>query len=79
MVFFKSILAGLVAALAIVLLTVLGFAAWDWWWVGHGLEQAQSGGIGAYVVNTSSIPVPLMAAVVFVAGFWWEFRRAKGA
>lgn len=78
MVFLKSILAGLVAVLAVVLLTVVGFAAWDWW-VAHRLEQAQDGGIGAYVVNTPWIPVPIIAAVVFVAGFWWEFRRAKRA
>ena len=78
MVYLKSILAGFVAVLAVVLLTVLGFAAWGWWWVAHGLEQAQGGGIGAYV-NTRWIPVPIIAAVVFVAGFWWEFRRAKGA
>jgi hypothetical protein len=80
MVFLKSILAGLVAVLAIVLLTVLGFAAWGWWWVAHSLEQAQGGGTGAIVgVNTPWIPVPIIAAVVFVAGFWWEFRKAKGA
>jgi uncharacterized membrane protein len=78
MVFLKSILAGLVAVLAVVLLTVVGFAAWGWW-VAHSLEQAQGGGIGAYVVNTPWIPVPIIAAVVFVVGFWWEFRRAKRA
>jgi hypothetical protein len=79
MVLLKSILAGLVAVLAVVLLTVVGFAAWDWW-VAHRLEQAQGEGIGAIVgVNTPWIPVPIIAAVVFVAGFWWEFRRAKRA
>jgi uncharacterized membrane protein len=77
MVFLKSILAGLVAVLAVVFVTVLGFAAWGWW-MAHRLEQAQGGGIGAYV-NTPWIPVPIIAAVVFVAGFWWEFRRAKRA
>jgi uncharacterized membrane protein len=78
MVLLKSILAGLVAVLAVVFLTALGFAAWDWW-VADRLEQAQGGGIGAYVVNTPWIPVPIIAALVFVAGFWWEFRRAKRA
>ncbi|HEY6346296.1 MAG TPA: hypothetical protein VIY49_32810 [Bryobacteraceae bacterium] len=78
MVFLKSILAGLVGVLAVVLLTVLGFAAWGWW-VAHRLEQAQGGGTGAYAVNTPWIPVPIIAAVVFVAGFWWEFHRAKRA
>ena len=78
MVFLKSILAGLVAVLAVVLLMLLGFAAWDWWVV-HRLEQAQGAGIGAYVVETPWIPVPVIAAVVFGAGFWSKFRRAKRA
>jgi uncharacterized membrane protein len=76
MAFLKSILAGLVAVFAVVLLTVLSFAAWGWW-VAHGLEHAQRAGIGPYVAVR--VPVPIIAAVVFVAGFWWEFRRAKRA
>lgn len=79
MVFLKSILAGFLAVLAVVLLTVVAFAAWDWW-VAHRLEQAQGEVIGAIVgVSTPWIPLPIIAAIVFVAGFWWEFRRAKRA
>jgi hypothetical protein len=79
MLYLRSILTGFVAVLAVVLLTVLGFAAWGWW-VAHRLEQARGGGVGPLVlVKTPWIPVPIIAALVFVAGFWWEFRRAKRA
>ena len=76
MVYLKSILAGFAAVVGVVLLAVLGLIGWTWWMT---QRMAQPGlGAVAYEVNTPWIlfPAPIIAGVVFVLGFWWEFRRA---
>lgn len=77
MIYLKSILVGLAAAVAVVVVYVvalfayfmLSFAAT--WGSGAG-----SGGIGAVVGSGPVVIVPLVA---FVVGFYWKFRSEKRA
>jgi uncharacterized membrane protein len=78
MVLLKSILAGVVAVIAVVVLSAGVFIAWGWW-MANGVAQVGSVGAVAYDVNTPwiMIPLPLIVGVVFFAGFYWEYRRAR--
>lgn len=80
MVYLKSFLAGVAALLAVLLLTAVGFIVWGWW-ISH--RAANEGGVGAVGYDVSSpwigIPVLTVIGLIFSAGFYWEFRRAKRA
>ena len=72
MVFLKSIAAGVIAAIAvllgIVLFEIVRVAIMFAW-----MRRSGSGGIGA--VSSSVGPEVLVVAAAFVVGFWWQFRR----
>ena len=74
MMMMKSLAAGVVAAIAvvigIVLFEIVRVAIVFAW-----LSRSGSGGIGA--VSSSLGPVLLAAVAAFVVGFWWQFRRQR--
>ena len=72
MIYLKSILMGIaaliVALIVYVAISVLLLVAQ---WRGSG-----SGGIGIVSANVTIGPVFwIVAALIFAAGFWWQFRR----
>ena len=73
MVFVKSILAG-IAALMVVATIVIGILALMLF-----AESRSSGssGIGAVLFGVDEIILWICAALIFAAGFWWEFQRAS--
>lgn len=81
MVYFKSFLAGMAALLAVLLLAAVGFIGRGWWWTSH--RSANGGGVGVVSYDVSSpwigIPLLIVIGLIFLAGFYWEFRRAKRA
>jgi uncharacterized membrane protein len=79
MVFVKSILAGVVALAACVLVAVATFAGWGWWVI-YWSREGGSVGFVSFSFNSpwialSIFPILIVAAVVFLAGFYWKFRR----
>jgi hypothetical protein len=77
MVYIKSALVGFVALLIAVLVAALSFLGWEAW-IAHNVLQGSGG--GGVAVNTPWIPLQLLivaAVLVFVAGFYWEFRRVR--
>ena len=74
MVFVKSILAGVVVLVAGVLVAVGSFVAWSWW-VTYRFSK-EGGGVFAATFASGSMWMLLVAALaVFLAGFYWEFRK----
>jgi len=78
MIYLKSVLAGVAAVIAALVLTAAAFAAWGWWTV-HRAAQEAGAGVGAVEVNTPwiVIPAPILVAVAFFLGFCWQWRKAK--
>lgn len=78
MVYLKSIFAGLIAVLGAMLLAVIGFIVWGLW-----MSQRHPNGVGAstvsYDIKVVAFPVVIIVGLIFAAGFWWQFRRAKRA
>lgn len=76
MVFLKSILAGLIAVIGTLFLAVIGFVVW-----GLSRSQRHPDGVGAstvsYDIRVIVIPLVSIVGLIFAAGFWWQFRRAK--
>jgi hypothetical protein len=69
--FVKSVLAGIAAVIgvfAIVALVMAGYLA-------HKFSDSWGGAVGVDV--RLLWPIPGVALVVFAAGFWWEYRRAR--
>jgi hypothetical protein len=66
-IYLKSLLAGLGAPIAVVLLGILGFIGWGW----------RRSIIVAFNISSPWIiqPVLIVAGFIFVVGFSWEFRR----
>jgi hypothetical protein len=83
MIYVKSVLAGLVAAVVAMALPIALVAAGAYAWMQFETwRQAGSGGIGAVSVGIAEgiVYLGLTAGVVaFVVGFRWEFRRASRA
>jgi hypothetical protein len=82
MMVLKSIVAGIACAVAAVVLSIVllavGVEAWlrfEMW----RLRDGATGGLGAVSAGIAEGHVVLVAALGFVAGFWWEFRRVTGA
>jgi len=70
-----------VTLLAVLLLTAAGFIARGWWWISN--RAANEGGMGSVGYDVSrpwiGFPVLTIIGLIFSAGFYWEFRRAKRA
>jgi hypothetical protein len=77
MVYLKSSLVGVAALVSGLFLGVVGFIAWALWIS----PRSSTEGVVAYDVTSPWIGIPLMvvAGLTFLAGFSWEFRRAKRA
>ena len=78
MVYLKSILAGLVAVIGTMVLAVIGFVVLGWW-TSQRHSKAAGEGVVAYDIRVLVMPVAIIVGLIFVAGFWWEFRRATRA
>jgi hypothetical protein len=77
MIYFKSILAGLLAVFVFAVLAAAGSLAWDYWSI-YRLTWDASG--GSFVVNAPWISIWWVCAAalaIFAAGFYWQFRRAS--
>ena len=75
MIYFKSLLFGLAAAIAGMIVWLLGEIAWAAFLVSREMARSVgSGGIGAVSVTSYSV---IGALLGFVAGFVWNVRRLK--
>jgi hypothetical protein len=74
MVFLKSILAGVVALVVGLLVAVGSFVVWGWW-VTHRFSKEGGGIFAATFASGSPWMLLIVAVMVFLAGFYWEFRR----
>ena len=78
MVYLKSIVTGLIAVIGTLVLAVIGFIVWGLW-----MSQRYPNGTGAsavsYDIRALVIPLVIIVGLIFASGFWWQFRRAKGA
>jgi hypothetical protein len=80
MVYLKSFLTGVAALVAVVLLTALGFVGWGLWISQRSANDGSLPPVG-YDISSPWIGIPLLivTGLIFAAGFYWEFRRAKRA
>jgi cbb3-type cytochrome oxidase subunit 3 len=80
MVYLKSFLAGVGALVLVLFLCIVGFIGWGFW-ISHRSSNQVNEGVIAYDVGRPWIGIPLLivAGLIFLAGFYWEFRRAKRA
>jgi hypothetical protein len=75
MIYFKSILAGLLAVFVFAILAVAGSLAWQFYQL---LQQGYAAGSWSFNSNWISIWWYFAAALlIFAAGFYWQFRRAS--
>jgi hypothetical protein len=82
MIYLKSIAAGIAGAIGGMLLSAIGITIgtsaglqFEMW-----RQRGRDGGIGAVsagVAETIVFVGLILGVVGFVAGFWWEFRRAS--
>ena len=78
MVVLKSLLAGVAAFVGAVILMAAAFIAWGWW-----MERRLAGKSDAVAVALDvtrpwiAVPVLLVLAGAFAAGFGWAFRRTR--
>ena len=81
MIYLKSFMAGIAAALLVIVLFVvavivipllLQFAT-----TRSGVATSGSGGIGAVSYGFSELALVLLVTLAFAGGFYWEFRRAS--
>jgi hypothetical protein len=75
MVYLKSFFAGVVALVLVLILCIVGFIGWGSWISATSSNQG-SLGLVSYDVSRIGIPLLIVAALIFLAGFYWEFRRA---
>jgi hypothetical protein len=75
MVYLKSFLAGVVALVLVLFLCIVGFIGWGFW-ISHRSSNHGPGGTVSYDVSRIGIPLLMVAGLIFLAGFYWEFRRA---
>jgi hypothetical protein len=74
MIYLKSLLAGLCAVVLSAILYVLALVAWM---LSYTFAES-SGRVGA--VSFGIGPTQwIVGALIFAAGFWWEFRRESRA
>lgn len=74
MIYLKSFLAGIAAALLVIVLFVVAVLV-----IPLLLQFATtgSGGIGAVSSGFSELALALIVTLAFAGGFYWEFRRAS--
>jgi hypothetical protein len=71
--FLKSVLAGILAVIGAIAVAALGAAVYLWW-LAH--KYPDSFGLG--YVGFAVSPIFLCVLVlIFAAGFWWQWRRAR--
>jgi hypothetical protein len=77
MLYLKSFLVGVAALVSGLFLGVVGSIAWALWIS----PRSSTEGVVAYDVTSPWIGIPLLivAGLIFLAGFSWEFRRATRA
>lgn len=80
MIYLRSLLAGLVALVSVVLLGIIVLIGWAMWTT-HWFSDHGSGETVSYDIARPWIGIPLVMVVLlsFLAGFCWEFRRARRA
>lgn len=72
MIYFQSVLAGLLAVFLFAVLAVAGFLAWQFYQL---LQQGYAAGSWSFSSPWVSIWAFLAALPIFAAGFHWQFRR----
>ncbi len=80
MIYLKSIAVGIAGAIGGMLLSAIIVVIDTFAWVQSEMRHRGEGGIGAVSagVGETIVLVALILGVVgFIAGFWWEFRRAS--
>ena len=80
MVYLKSFLVGVAALVLVLFLSIVGFIVWGLWISPRPSNQGSVGTV-SYDVSSPWIGIPLLivVALIFLAGFSWEFRRATRA
>lgn len=77
MVYLKSLLAGLASLFVALLLGIVVFFAWGWWVT---RKYAAEGGLAVIpFARGSASELLIIAGLIFLAGFYWQFRRARRA
>jgi hypothetical protein len=74
MIYFKSFLAGIAAALLVIVLFVVAVLVIP---LLLQFSTTGSGAIGAVSDGFSELALVLLVTLAFAAGFYWEFRRAS--
>ena len=79
MIYLKSLLAGIAAALLVIVLFVVAVLVIPLLLQFALLQVATtgSGGIGAVSYGFSELALVLLVTLAFAGGFYWEFRRAS--
>lgn len=79
MIYLKSFLAGIAAALLVIVLFVVAVLVIPLLLQFAMLQFATtgSGGIGAVSYGLSELALALIVTLAFAGGFYWEFRRAS--
>jgi len=66
-----------VALVAAILISGAVFVVWSWWIAYR--SSREGGGVGMVSIGISGswigLPVLIVAVVVFLAGFYWKFRK----
>jgi uncharacterized membrane protein len=73
MIYLKSILAGIVAVLMVLVLVAASFAAWQY----LTMKKTGSGGVGLILFNVDLVLVLIIGLAIFCAGFYWQFRKGS--
>jgi hypothetical protein len=78
MVYLRSFLAGVVAVVSALLLCIAGLIGRTLW-MNHTSSGEGPGGAVGYDITSPWIGIPLLTvtAMIFWAGFFWEFRRVR--
>jgi uncharacterized membrane protein len=78
MVYLKSFLAGILALVSALLLCIAGLIGWALWMSHTSSNEGSVGAVG-YDITSPWIGIPLLTvtALIFLAGFSWEFRRVR--
>jgi hypothetical protein len=72
-IYFKSFVAGLVAALLLAIVVLVVYVEWITW------DYRGGSGSVSVCVDVLVWPAILAAVVGFALGFFWQFRRSGGA
>ncbi|MGA3190386.1 MAG: hypothetical protein ABSF22_25050 [Bryobacteraceae bacterium] len=74
MAFVKCMLAGIAAVVGAVIAAALAMAAYSLWQA----RKFMNSGAGAIATPMLGLlPILCILMVIFAAGFWWQWRRAR--